>query len=678
MMISNAKHASYVAVFIALCLAVSEAVPARSCSEGLQLPQDFSMASESCLLAQRTQLSTGIRTMVTEAAGESEAYSHAMSSRVGSKASMAVDSKASMGTQATQWLAYRGILPDVLAQLESSRLAANGQLEDLIDKFIEKQSGSSDACHSQLLEAKHQLNQLHTHVHDLSMEVNATDHQVTALNDQVEAKLQEHDDLNKECADKIEEIEKKKRENLEELKKYQNEMEEMKQIANPNVSMDQQNLTIIGGLLQLGLGKYIQAGQGGDSLMQLTAEESQHSSTTASHLTKDVNAEFLPLKLALASVKQCMQKPHRHGKFTGISSVLSVGQDPANGTTTTTTTFDMSHKVIACGTDNVTRVTLGDVQKDIVPKRGLSVGDQASVLCSSVNPKYVGSIWLNCKASGLQANISTCVKSESNATKCEAEKAALIEVFVKVYVELARLINDKEEQTTTGYETEKKAVEDQCRDRRQPLQDETSTLASQVTDKIKHLEELRPKLEDATDAEAKLREQVKKLADECALLPSTTSDLDQVRDAIKALSLCPGLSKVQFKIPTFLGRYLDFNGDASQSTDAELDAAMKTTCQNTFSTTHPGVEIRAVQMAELVQNATHNMPLTNEASKPLLVACSGCEGDSDAISGSSHKSGHARICFEPGATFKLASARRNCATGPFSIACVAIAAPTFP
>merc|ERR1719240_861255 len=116
-----------------------------------------------------------------------------------------------MGAQAAQWLAYRGVLPNVLAQLESSRLTVNGQLEDLIDTFIAKQSGSDDACHSQLLEAKHQLNQLHQHVHDLSMEVNATDHEVTALNDQVEAKLKEYDELNEECTNKLEEVENKKK-----------------------------------------------------------------------------------------------------------------------------------------------------------------------------------------------------------------------------------------------------------------------------------------------------------------------------------------------------------------------------------------------------------------------------------------------------------------------------------
>jgi len=675
-MIATVKHACTRVIFTFLLLSHSEGVPVRSCSEGPVLSGEL-IAPETCLLAQRTQ--SGIRTMVTEAAGEAERFSHAMMSRVGSKASVAVDSKASTGTQAMQWLAYRGNLRDILARLESSRLTANGQLEDLIDTFIAKQSGSDDACHSQLLEAKHQLNQLHQHVHDLSMEVNATDHEVTALNDQVESKLKEYDELNKECTKKLEDVEEKKKQNLEMLKTYQNEMEEMKQIANPNVSMDQKNLTIIGGLVQLGLGKYLQEEHGGASLMQLNVEESHHSSGTTSEFTKDVNKEvLLPLKLALASVKQCMQKPHR---ARGAASILSFGQGP-NATTTAapTTTFDMSHKKIDCGTGNATKVQVGDKEKEILPRRGLSEGDRATVFCSSVNPKYVGSIWLTCKASRLEADPSKCIKSESNATACEAEKATLLEVFVKVYVQLARLINDYEEQTTTGYEAEKKAVEDQCRDRRQPLQEETSRLASSVTEKVKQLEELRPKLEDATDAEAKLREQVRKLTDECALLPSTTSDLDKVRDAIKALSLCPGLSwdKVRFKIPTFLGTFLDFDGDATKSTDAELDAAMTTLCQATFSVSNPGVEIRAVEVGELVQNATHNMPITNTASKPLLTACPGCEGDSDAISGATHKSGHSRICFEVGAEFKLSNARRNCATGPFSIACVAIAIPTFP
>jgi hypothetical protein len=336
----------------------------------------------------------------------------------------------------------------------------------------------------------------------------------------------------------------------------------------------------------------------------------------------------------------------------------------------------MSHKKIDCGTDTAVKVKVGDVEKEIVPRRGLTEGDTASVPCSSVNAKYVGGIWLDCKASGLQANVSMCLLSESNATKCDAEKAHLLEIFVKVYVELARLITDFEEQTTTGYGAAYGAVEDQCRDRRKPLQDETARIAGLATEKVKELEELRPKLEDATEAEAKLREQVKKLKDECALLPNTTSDLDKVRDAIKALSLCPGLSKVQLRIPTFLGSFIDFSGDATKSSDADLDAAMTTACRSAFSASNPGVEIRAAEVSELVQNATHSMPTKNTAGKPLIAACPGCAGDPDTSGGSTHPSGHARVCFEDGAALTLAAARKNCATGPFSIACVVIAVPT--
>jgi len=38
---------------------------------------------------------------------------------------------------------------------------SNIKMEELIKVFISKQSGSQDACSSQLLEAKHQLNQIH-------------------------------------------------------------------------------------------------------------------------------------------------------------------------------------------------------------------------------------------------------------------------------------------------------------------------------------------------------------------------------------------------------------------------------------------------------------------------------------------------------------------------------------
>ncbi|MAA61142.1 MAG: hypothetical protein CMK79_13465 [Pseudomonadales bacterium] len=43
---------------------------------------------------------------------------------------------------------------------------------------------------------------------------------------------------------------------------------------------------------------------------------------------------------------------------------------------------------------------------------------------------------------------------------------------------------------------------------------------------------MRPRLEDANNAEQKLREQISKLTEECSSLPKTVSDLDKIRDVI--------------------------------------------------------------------------------------------------------------------------------------------------
>merc|ERR1719156_306232 len=110
-------------------------------------------------------------------------------------------------SQRSAWISYRGSLGKVLSNLETSRHTANGQLEDAIDKFIASQAGSEDACHAQLLETKHQLNQLHQHVQDLSVQINATDHELTALNNQVESKLDDVKRLEEKCDQELEELE---------------------------------------------------------------------------------------------------------------------------------------------------------------------------------------------------------------------------------------------------------------------------------------------------------------------------------------------------------------------------------------------------------------------------------------------------------------------------------------
>merc|ERR1719333_1616622 len=74
---------------------------------------------------------------------------------------------------------------------------AGKKLDDLIDDFIDAQAGSEDACHSQLMEARHQLNQLHALVADLARQVNSTEEQIMVYDKMLEDRLEEMSELTK-------------------------------------------------------------------------------------------------------------------------------------------------------------------------------------------------------------------------------------------------------------------------------------------------------------------------------------------------------------------------------------------------------------------------------------------------------------------------------------------------
>merc|ERR1712224_1006945 len=68
-------------------------------------------------------------------------------------------------------------------------------LAELVDRFIDSQSNSEDACHAQLLEAKHQLNSLRELVTDLVEEVNTTEKAMILYDKELQEKLQKLADI---------------------------------------------------------------------------------------------------------------------------------------------------------------------------------------------------------------------------------------------------------------------------------------------------------------------------------------------------------------------------------------------------------------------------------------------------------------------------------------------------
>lgn len=628
------------------------------------------------------RMGNGIQEMVSvvdHLGGSREHFSIATISRARAREAQAA--------QQSAWISYRGTLGRMLTELEESRNSANGNLENTIDEFIAKQSGSSDACHSQLLEAKHQLNQLHAHVKDLSMQVNATDHELTALNSQVDSKLKENEALEKWREEQLEKLEEAQKGNVEYCDRLKEELNELQEVANSNVSMNLTSGQVFHNLslVPLSEGKVLHrfsVASLSDARMmlphiadRLKAALHQTFPVPVVQINVADNGELTQirdrghveaLQSAFKSTGECMKVEtmtvgadditfgENHNSLLEVADapVLELKDDDSTQANATCTIKDPATIEVANNTETVR------------PPMDLTHGDFISVPCVSVNPMYFGIIWLSCNQT-LRADASQCVQA-ANTENCTEQKKVLEKEFIKTYVKIARDIAACEDQTTNGYNAAKQAIEDQFRDRRDPIQNDASEISRQATEKARELEELRPRLQNALNAWHKLSERVHSLTEQCKQLPETTTDLNKVRDAIKALSLCPGLSKATLSVPQWAGAWVTLDDAISHTSDQDYDAKMVTRCTEAFKDRYPDQALRAASVGEITSAAVLDLPETNTASAPLMGACPQCEGNEDTLSAS----GHLRICWRQGVALTTHEKSSGCSSGPFSIACV--------
>merc|ERR1719327_347201 len=248
--------------------------------------------------------------------------------------------------------------------------------------------------------------------------------------------------------------------------------------------------------------------------------------------------------------------------------------------------------------------------------------------------------------------------SAASPEKCKEEKEILEKVYVKTYVELSRLKDEYNElaNSTACFDN----VKSLYKSKKVPIQEKIDELIKDTTEKIKELEGLRPRLESATEAERKLRKHIETLTEECTQLPETISNLDKVRDAIEALSKCPGLSRVQFSLPKWTGIWVPFELEAKDMTDGEQDKAMDTACAKAAEGS------RAAEVGEIAEQTVEGIPETNTAELPLIGTCPHCQGDAAA----DFPSGHKRTCWKQGANLTSEAKSTNCASGQKTLLCV--------
>jgi hypothetical protein len=500
------------------------------------------------------------------------------------------------------------------------------------------------------------LNQLHDIVIQLAEEVNTTEEAIVVLDKALQEKLKELEELEEWKKKELDICEKKRLEACEMFRKLSIEMEEMHQIASPDVSMDISGRLVHDSLLQ-------SAANSTRPLRQTLLHKFDQGPAAKKHVDSRQDLQQLSTLMSQtekASVAfQACKARKSHG-----SSLLQIG-DLVGGP--------------GCKKASKVAVTVGSKKDAISPYSSLKDKMKDTYRCSKVNSGYHGVVWITCSEGKLSADTERCFKGggeeeaeegeESeyeysagegapSSKECLEEKENMEKVYIKAYVELSRLKTEYDDlcNSTACHD----AVEAEYKDKKVPLQEEADTLSDKIAALEKKLESLRPRLESATNAEAILRKQVKTLTNECEDLEPTISDLDKVRDAIRALSECPGLSRSKFALPKWTGEWVRIKQTKKGQSDKDLDKIMDEACKESAKGT------RAAEIGEIEEATVLGIPRTNTGKVPLLGTCPNCEGDDD----DDRKSGHLRKCWRAGKNLNMKDKSTNCGQGPRVVLCV--------
>jgi len=503
------------------------------------------------------------------------------------------------------------------------------KLDEVVSKFIEGQSGSEDACHSKLLEARHQLNQLHDILTVLVARVNATETALILYDKELQEKLKQLVKIEKWKDEELEKCRIKKEEDTKMFLKLSEELMEMHQIAMPSVAM---NMT--GGTVSVG--ETIKTGNRVVEETKLSLVQAALQAVPENQLGRSGT-----LTSDLLAVPNLVDATHR------AASDFQVCVHSHQSSSLLQESRGASAEESAEEFEGESEELNNEFQEDESgqPKRKRK-GRKADLARNK--PK-------NLKK---DEKYMTSQGEASSDEKCKEEKEKLEETYVKAYVELSRLKAEYEalSKSTACFD----AVNEEYNNQAPPLQEKAEKLAQLSKEAAEELKELKPRLNSAIEADKKLRKQVNDLNEECEDLPETISDLDKVRDAIRALSLCPGLYRPEFKMPKFVGKYVTFPQDATKQTDTEQDKAMQWACNEAFTGS------RAAEFVEIEQRVVLDVPVKNESPNPLLAVCPNCAGEEDTA----YKSGHARNCWAPDAPLNGDGVNNKCGKGTKAVICV--------
>jgi hypothetical protein len=245
-------------------------------------------------------------------------------------------------------------------------------------------------------------------------------------------------------------------------------------------------------------------------------------------------------------------------------------------------------------------------------------------------------------------------------------------MYIKAYIEITRLVAEYEK-LIHAHSCEDWVYENKGK-KEKVLKQKQEVLVTTIHSWEERLRALKVRLQEASNIQIRLRNQIQDLTMRCKSMDATMSSLDHVRDAIHAMGVCPGLGAIEFHVPTWTGVWKEALFDTIGKPDELIDREMDQLCSSAYQQqpSPDGVvkTYRAAESSEIMQKTLDGVPDYNTAGLPLMGSCPNCEGEYDEDDGPQHASHHARVCWYPNSYLSTAGARNDCQSGRKAVLCV--------
>jgi len=525
------------------------------------------------------------------------------------------------------------MLKKTMAELQDPSQSSN-ELDQLITEFMNSQGSSQDRCPAKLLEAKHQLNQLHKHMYSVAWEINSTQTQLKIVTKEIEKIQLEWEAGSKDCEDGKEECETETSEYKKQWEILIWELIEMKQIANPNVVITASDMSYAA--WESAVAHNWTSVTETSSKNFTEWKETTESSGTGIVPDYEGTGDKPPWWPSLIQVPSGSVAASKFGGPSGSSGGATTSQ-VGGMAALMAGTKDSAREYHAClakvqsgnNLSNLSRpvLHLGQVRRDPTGGSGSTESESSSSEESSTNEE--------------SSSESSESSSFSNISEeCKAQLIAFEITYYKAYRQVTRLISEYEllVNSTTCIDE----IEEECTDKEGEWTMELEKYRQKLEEYSAKQFHTKGHIEVMSKQEKALTVHIQMLSETCADMDDTISDLDKVRDAIQIFATCAGLGRPQFHIPTYAGETKTVQFDTTKMTDDEIDAKLNEMCA---SVTVDNMTARAAEIGELMQQALAGMPTHNPSMAPLYGTCPHCRGWMDQSDGQQHVTGYFRNCW---------------------------------